>query len=671
MAREKRHDGQRMAAQNIAIVVGLMWIALLVLTGRYFYIQIIKGAEFANLVDQTAGSEWIRQTPRAAIVDRNGRELAVTLIMKSLFIDPNNVKDSRDVAKKLAPLIGFKEEKILECIDEGGGFVWVKHFLTDTEYRAVQNLINEENYNCLGFNDEPKRFYPNDVLAAHILGFVGTDDKGLYGIESAFDNELKGDKREIFIKTDKATGNPILDSIHDTPHYDGSQGKKVVLTIDSTIQFIVEQALDEVMADVKPLATTAIVMSPKTGEILAMANRPAFNPNRFEDSTADRWRNRAVSYLYEPGSTFKAVVSAAALEERIVTPNRVFEDPGVVKVSDRTIMNWNGESFGTVTFTDVVRKSINTCFALVGLEMGADNLLKYAYRFGFGEHTGIELAGDEEGLLYDKKDMHDPEIATMAIGHSVTVTPLQLINAISAIANDGRLMRPYIVKRIEKNDGTIVMETEPKERRRAITSVTDKALTDMLEQVVATGGGHKAYVEGYRIAGKTGTAEKVQEYGKGYMDGHYIASFCGFAPVENPELVVYVMIDDPSGIYYGGQIAAPVAGQIFTQLFRYLHIEPSSNPLDMVSGVAGGIPAAPKVRQESRVPDVSGMDAAEAQLTVEAAGFVLAPRGRGVAVSQKPVPGTIQTKGLTVEVIFEPEQPSLPKPGEGPYEQQD
>lgn len=662
MAREKRHAGQRAAAQNIALIIGLMWLALFVLMGRYFYIQIIKGAEFANMVKQSTGSEWMRQTPRAAIVDRNGRELAVTLIMKSLFIDPNNVKDAHDVAKKLAPLIGMKEEEILRDIDEGGGFVWVKHFLPEAEYRAVQKLINEENYNCLGFNDEPKRFYPNDLLASNVLGFVGTDDVGLYGIEQAFDKELKGDKREIFIKTDKSEGNPILDSIHDTPHYDGSQGKKVILTIDSTVQFIVEQALDEIMVENQPVATTAIVMNPKTGEILAMANRPTFNPNKFEESTQDRWANRAVSYLYEPGSTFKTVVSAAALEERIVTPNRVFHDPGIVEVSDRKIMNWNGESFGIVTFTDVVKNSINTCFAQVGLEMGADNLLKYASRFGFGESTGIELAGDEEGLLYDKKDMHDPEIATMAIGHSVTVTPLQLVTAVSAIANDGKLMRPYIVKRIEKNDGTIVMETEPKERRRVITSVTDKALVDMLEQVVSTGGGHKAYVEGYRIAGKTGTAQKVQEMGKGYMEGHYIASFCGFAPVEDPELVVYVMIDDPSGIYYGGQIAAPVAGRIFTQLFRYLHIEPSGDPLEMVTGVAGGASTAPKVRQEGRVPDVTGMDAAEAQLTIEAAGFSLAPRGRGTAVGQKPAAGTVTVKGSTVEVIFEPEQAVSPKP---------
>ena len=423
------------------------------------------------------------------------------------------------------------------------------------------------------------------------------------------------------------------------------------------MQFMVEEALNAAVADTNPQAVTAIVMDPKTGEVLAMASRPTYNPNRFGDYPAEVWKNRAVSAIYEPGSTFKSIVAAAALQEEVVAPNDWFHDPGFVVVSERRIQNWNGESFGTVTFTDVVKHSLNTGFALVGLDLGAERLTEYAKRFGFGEPTGIELPAEEGGILFDPEDMRDSDIATMSIGQSIAVTPLQLVTAMSAIANDGILMKPHIVKAIRNADGSIYEETRPEEVRRVIESVTDKTLTGLLEQVVAAGGGEKAQVAGYRIAGKTGTAEKINPNGGGYMAGRYIASFCGFAPVEDPRLTLLVVIDDPSGIYYGGQIAAPVASRIFSQLLRYLHIEPSSDPF--VGQKPDTTKTAPSERTGHRVavPSVIGLDAAEATLRLQEAGLRIESSGRGVAVGQSWAENTVVPRGTTVVVQFAPPPP--------------
>lgn len=646
---------QRKIAANIGIVTAGIWLILVCLAGRYAWIQLVQGDKLAAWVRSETGEQREIHSPRGAILDRNGRELAVSLMTKSLFVDPNSVQDANDVAARLAPLIQVPESEILADIAQGGGFVWVKHYLLSDEVAAVRDLIHDADYNCLGFRDEAKRFYPNDMLAANVLGFVGTDDIGLDGIEQAYDKLIKGSRTESFIQTDMRD-NPIFNSIFSRQRYEGDRCKTIELTLDATAQFIVEQALDEAMAANRPKSITAIVMNPKTGEIMAMASRPSYNPNQFDDYKPETWKNKAVSFIYEPGSTFKAVVAAAALQERAVTPNQVFVDPGTVMVSGRTIQNWNGESFGTVTFTDVVKYSLNTGFAQVGLQLGAEQLTKYAKLFGFGEPTGIELPAEEAGILFKPDEMRDSDIATMAIGQSIAVTPLQLVTAMSAIANDGVLMKPHIVKSICNADGSVYEETKPEVVRRTIESATDKTLVGLLEQVVASGGGQKAGVRGYRIAGKTGTAQKIRENGAGYMDGRYIASFCGFAPVEDPQIVVYVMIDDPSGIYYGGQIAAPIASEIFSQLFRYLQIEPSSDPFaGMKDAQAAGQDSRPAVTGKVVVPDVVGLDASEATMRLESAGLKIQANGRGTAVSQSESPHALVEAGTTVTVQFAPE----------------
>ena len=655
-----RHKAQR----NIGRLGLAMLAVLAVVVFRYAWLQLVQGSELSARMRAQVGENYLAQSTRGAILDRNGRELAVSTMTKSLYVDPNHVKEPVVLAADLAPLIGLSEQQVLDDIAEGGGFQWVKHHLPQEEYENVRQLMKEKEYtDCLNFIDEAKRYYPNDLLAANVLGFVGTEDKGLDGVEQALDGLLKGEVEEEFLQTDRSS-RPILSSIFTRKQrYKGDYCKTVTLTIDSSIQFMVEQELDRAMAENGPKAITCIVMDPKNGDVLAMAGRPSYNPNTFWDYSPESWKNRAVSFIYEPGSTFKAIVAGAALQENVVSPNQVFVDPGYVMVSGRRIQNWSGESFGTVTFTDVVKQSLNTGFAQVGLSLGAKRLTEYAKRFGFGEVTGIDLPGEESGLLFDPDDMRDSDIATMSIGQSIAVTPLQLVTAMSAVANDGVLLKPHIVKEIRNADGSVYLENERTEVRRVIESSTDKTLMGLLEQVVATGGGHKAAVKGYRIAGKTGTAQKIREDGAGYMDGRYIASFCGFAPVEDPRVTVLVIIDDPTlGSYYGGQIAAPVAGRIFAQLMRYMHIEPTSEVLMDIETVPQPHerPKPKKVFQgevpngKVVMPDFIGMSLREAARKAAENGLTFEGEGSGVAASQSIEPNTLVDAGTAITVYFRP-----------------
>mgnify|MGYP000987646761 FL=1 len=654
---------------RIGYVALVMFAVLFVLVFRYAYLQIVQGDALAQRMRDQSGYEFRIQSLRGAILDRSGKELAVSSMTKSLFVDPKHVFDAHtpeEIAADIAPLIGLKEQDILDDIARGGGFVWVKRRLEHTEYEAVRNVIREKGYSdCLGFQNEAKRYYPNDALAANVIGFVGTDDEGLDGVEQALDPLLKGEIREERLTVD-GQRRPILDSIFAGRRvYGGDYCKTAVLTIDSTIQFMVEQEIDRAMAETNPDSITAIVMDPKTGEVLAMASRPSYNPNRFWEYPQENWKNRAVAFIYEPGSTFKAVIAGAALQEGIVTPNQVFFDPGYVMVSGRRIQNWSNESYGAVTFTDIVKKSLNTGFAQVGLSLGAEKMMHYTRVFGFGKRTGIDLPGEEEGILFNADDMRDSDIATTAIGQSIAVTPLQLVTAMSAIANGGTLMHPYIVREIRNPDGSVYEERTPREIRRVLEPTVDRTLIGLLEQVVASGGGMKAGVKGYRIAGKTGTAQKIRRETAGYLEGHYIASFCGFAPVEDPIFTVLVMIDDPrGGDFYGGQIAAPVASRIFTQLLRYAHVEPSSNTFaETTGGTEKGRSDDEEKRMEAAatppegkavVPDFTGLSLREAARLAELRGLTFESEGTGAAVSQSLSVNDIVDQGERVKVYFHP-----------------
>lgn len=648
--------------KRIALFLMILMGALVVIGGRFAYLQLVEGKKLAAKSRSQLQYDKPLQSPRGTIYDRQGRELAISGMAKSLYANPGALnKDVDTIANLLAPLLAMKADELKERLSVKGSFIWLKRTLEPDKYQAIAALIKEQGLKGLEFVEESKRYYPNDSLAAHILGFVGTDDIGLDGIESVLDKVIKGERQTQQLETD-AHGVPIFKSILTfTPR---KEGKSVYLTIDSTIQFIVEQNLDKVMARTKAKAATVIIMNPKTGEILAMASRPGYNPNAFFRYSDTERRNRALSIVYEPGSTFKAVVAAAALQERVVSPDERFIDNGYVEVSGRRIKNWSGDSYGNISFIDVIKNSINTGFVHVGMRIGNAKLTEYARNFGFGSPTDIELPGEEAGILFNPRDMREVDLATMSIGQSIAVTPLQLLTAVSAIANDGVLLRPHIIKEIRNPDGSVAEAPATTAIRQVISPDTAKTLTAMLEKVVSEGGASKAAVKGYRFAGKTGTAEKLKESGGGYEANRYIASFVGFGPVEDPQIAALIVIDDPVGAYYGGEIAAPVFNDIMTSVMRYLNVPPNAaiNPVFPQSAKgdkpAEQIPkpeaaAKPAPPGKALVPNLSGKTMREAADLLSKAGLAMVPAGSGLAVEQDITPNSIVNSGTEVHVRFE------------------
>lgn len=643
--------------KSIAFTMFLLIVGISGLIGRIAWVQLVQGRELTEKARLQLQENKLLQSPRGTIYDRGGRALAISSLCKSLYVNPQEFNQDPVVAANLlAPILGMKPETVRERLMAAGSFVWLKRTLEPEVTAKVVALIKEHHIRGLDFIAESKRYYPNDSLAAQVLGFVGTDDVGLSGIEMALDKTIKGELTRQSVDTD-SYGIPILrSSVSFSPV---KQGKSVYLTIDSTIQFIVEQSLDKVMARTKAKSATVIVMNPRTGEILAMASRPTFDPNRFYRYSEREWKNQAISIIYEPGSTFKAVVAAAALQEKVVRPDEMFVDTGHVTVSGRRIQNWSGESYGRISFVDIIKNSINTGFVQVGLRLGAARLNEYARAFGFGQPTGIELPGEERGLLFDTKNMRDSDIATMAIGQSVAVTPLQLLTAVSAIANDGVLLKPHIIKEIFNADGTPALVNTPERVRQVISPETAKTLTGLMEKVVSEGGGKRAAVKGYHFAGKTGTAQKLNARRGGYAAGQYIASFIGFGPVEDPQVAALVVINDPSGDYYGGEIAAPVFSEIMTQVMRYLTIRPQPGSTPAISAppavsASPVPPPRPPVAGKAVVPSVIGRSMREAGEALSSAGLTFVPVGSGVAVRQSVPVNTVVNPGTEVTVYFEP-----------------
>ena len=643
--------------KRLAWFLTMTIVGLFVLAGRVAWIQFGEGQRLSARVHEQVSESRLVHSPRGTIYDRNGQQMAVSRLNKSLYADPQEVKDADELARLLAPVLGMTQADIKERMQESARFSWIKRTLEPEAAKAVAQLIKENQLTGLGFIEESKRYYPNDNLAAQVLGFVGTDDVGLEGLEMSLDKEIKGQTRKQLVETD-SEGTPIFQSIFS--FIPEKQGRSIYLTIDSNIQYIVERALDAAMAKTGARAATVVIMQPKTGEILAMASRPTYNPNQFGSFNPDTWKNLAVSAVYEPGSTFKSIIAAAALEEGKVRPDERFVDKGYVEVSGRRIKNWSDESYGNVSFIEIIKSSINTGFVEIGLRLGAAKLINYARIFGFGHITGIELPGEVEGLLFDPQEMRDSDTATMSIGQSIAVTPLQLTAAVAAIANDGVLLKPRIVKEYRNEDGTQAELFEPVVVRQVIRPETARTLKYMLEKVVSEGGGKLAAVKGYRFAGKTGTAEKLNPNG-GYLAGHYIASFAGFGPVDDPQVAALIVLDDPSGIYYGGTIAAPVFNDIMTQVMRVMNIPPddSSHTLPPAQPAKPVQPAVSVVKPSEAppghvlVPPLVGKTIREAGEALSELGLTFVPVGTGTAVQQSVAPYTPVKPGMEIVIYFE------------------
>ncbi|MBF1729357.1 MAG: PASTA domain-containing protein [Veillonella sp.] len=639
--------------KRIEYTVRVLLCIAVVLVGRLFFLQIIDKSDLqAKNLSQVQVDRKL-QSPRGTIYDRNGRPLAMSVVTKSLYADPKMIKQSpSEVAELIAPYVTMSKEDIVKSLQEDTAFVWIDRMMEPEKSKAVAQLIEDKNLEGLNFVEESKRYYPNGNLAAQVLGFVGTDDKGLDGLEMVLDDELKGGIQKELVATDRK-GNAIFGSV--LSKYLPDKGKSVTLTIDATIQFIAERALDKAMVDTGAKHASVIVMDPKNGEILAMANRPSYDPNNYNQSGEEAFKNIAVTNLYEPGSTFKPIIASAALAAGKWKLDTVYNDKGAFAANGHIIRNWNGEGYGPVRLLDILKYSINTGMAEIGTLTGADILSKYIRDYGFGSETGIELPGEGAGILYNPEDMSKLDVATMSIGQGIAVTPLQMVRAFGALSNGGAMMKPHIIKSYSNSQGDVTSTTETSVVGQPVPAETAKTIVDILEKEVSEGGGTKAMVEGYHFGGKTGTAQKLDTKHGGYLDGQYIASFIGFGPVEDPKFVVLVVIDDPQkGSYYGSQIVAPVFKDIVSQLVRYYQMSPSVKDGATVAAVpAAKLPAVKPNGDGSVVlPDFRGYTFGEVRDWLHTAGLYFKPDGTGKAISQEQLPGTVVSPGTPIVVQF-------------------
>lgn len=621
--------------------IGLVFIIALgllcALCLRLVWVQFVMGEELRQKAFAARFRNVEVKAKRGVVYDTKGRPLAISVSTDSFYAIPAQVRKSEkatETAVKLAEILGLDQAKVLEQITRRQAFVWLQRHVPDEKAKAIKEL----KLPGIAFVEEPERFYPKGMLLANVLGFSGIDNQGLGGIEIAYDQILSGKSGTIMVEYD-AKGQEIHDALQ--KYIPPQDGNSVLLTIDETIQYIVERELDEIMKTNTPKRAGVIVMEPKTGRILAMATRPSYDPNHYQEYDQSLWRNFLISDVYEPGSTFKTVVAAGALEEGVVKPEDRFYDPGYIKVGKETVKCWrHGRPHGSQSFIEGVQNSCNPVFVTVGLREGKEIFYRYLYGFGFGKKTGIDLPGEAMGILVNKDRAKDIDLATMSIGQANAVTPIQLISAFAAIANGGTYLKPQLLKEIRDKDGNLIQTIEPEVVRQVVSEKTSKTLLSILETVVSDGTGRNAYIEGFRAGGKTGTAQKILP-GGGYSSNEFIASFMGVAPVNDPQMVALVIIDSPKGVYFGGQIAAPRFKNIVRDSLRYLQVEAQMDPDKITNNTQSTLV----------LPDFIGLDSSEAVSRAGKLKLKVDVIGSGNKIkAQLPLPGTKVVEGSKVVI---------------------
>lgn len=496
---------------------------------------------------------------RGNIYDRKGRQLAISLEKDSIFIDPSEVKN--ESLQILAGYINFDEERI-KTFDKNRRFLWIARKI---DYSLAEK-IKAEKLSGVGFVTEGARFYPNGYLASHVIGFVNMDDNGVEGVERYYDNYLRAHKASKIVLRD-AAGKKLSDG-----NFLEAKGNDIILTIDEGLQYIVEKHLDEAMKRWNASSAVAIMMNPFTGEILAMANRPTYDPNNLNSvKNIASMRNRAITDIYEPGSVFKIVTAVAVLEENIVSPSSKFDcSPGYIDIGGKRIKDVH--RYGVLTFEEIIQKSSNVGTIKIAMRLGRERLYQYIKKFGFGEKTGIDLPGEVSGYVRAPEKWSGTSIGAIPIGQEVAVTALQILRAYSAIANGGFLVNPYVVSEIRDPDGKILYRAVIK-RERIISEKTAQIMKNILKKVTQEGGtATRAKLDGNEVAGKTGTAQKYDPARGRYSQDKFIASFVGFIPVQNPGIALIVVIHDPKGEHFGGVVAAPVFKAISDEALAYLNV---------------------------------------------------------------------------------------------------
>ncbi|MEW4223382.1 stage V sporulation protein D [Rossellomorea marisflavi] len=620
----------------IALIAGILIFSIIDV--RLGYVQFFKGDWLTGL----AKDSWSRNIPfqpeRGKILDRNGVELAANQSAPTIFVVPRQITEPKETAEKLAATLNISVEAAYKYVTQKANMVLIKEARKLSYDKAKE--VRDMNLKGVYLGEDSKRYYPYGSYLSHVLGFAGIDNQGLMGLELSYDEELSGEKGYVKFFSD-AKGKRMPDMADDFEKPDN--GLDLKLTIDTKVQTIVERELDIAQETYNPDGIIAIAMNPKSGEILAMSSRPTFDPANFKNVPQEVYnRNLPIWSTYEPGSTFKIITLAAALEEKKVDLHKdTFHDLGHVEVAGSTLHCWKRGGHGTQTFLEVVQNSCNPGFVELGERLGKEKLFEYIDDFGFGQKTGIDLQGEGKGLLFNLDRVGPVEQATTAFGQGVAVTPIQQVAAVAAAVNGGTLYQPFIAKElVDPKTGEVVMRKTPEAKRKVISEDTSKQIREALESVVALGTGGKAFVEGYRVGGKTGTAQKAKD-GK-YLENNHIVSFMGVAPMDDPEIVVYVAVDNPKGtVQFGGVVAAPIAGSIIGDSLEAMGVPKRKDQIEKKMTWLD----VPLIK----TPELVGLSKSELQEQLVNLKLEVSGEGDHV-VSQSPDPGVKIKEGSTVRV---------------------
>ncbi len=557
---------------NIKLVGSLFMLVFFIIALRAYSLQILQSEELMRRIESQHKGRFSLAVRRGTIYDANAVELAVSIKVDSLCARPHLIDDPDETARQLADVLSLPEAGLLKTLNRQKHFVWIKRKLTPDEATGIRRL----NSPGLELVKENKRYYPNRELAGQILGFAGVDTQGLEGVEYEYDDLLKGKRKDLTVSKDAMGRCLFVEGIRGEAAQ--TYGHDIILTIDKNIQYIAEKELQAAVSLSEARGGIAVIMDPWSGEILALANVPLFNPNHYQAYRPAVRRNRAVTDLFEPGSTFKPFLVAAALQENMIKPHDIFFcENGIYRIADKTIHDIHPH--GWLDVTNIIKYSSNIGVSKISKHLGKDTFYQYIRKFGFAEETGIRFPIEAAGFVPLPYRCSEHTQSAMAFGQGISVTPLQLAAAYSALANGGLLMRPYIIRAVRNAAGEIVHETKPCVRRRVSSEQTARTVVKMLKSVVGEGGtGTKASIPGFSVAGKTGTSQKSQKKQRGYCNKTTIASFAGFVPADNPRITVLVIIDEPKRMAYGGEIAAPVFSRISQLILNYLHIVPDRVP---------------------------------------------------------------------------------------------
>ena len=588
------HKTSRTSRKRLRFVLVAALILVIALIVRLIHIQVASSEELKlGALEQWTKSIDIKSN-RGIIYDRNGKKLAISTTAYTVWATPAEIKDKEDTALLLAEQLDLDEELVFEKITKNVGVEKIKQWIS----REEANELRQLELRGITIVDDSKRFYPYGDFAADILGFTDIDNNGLYGIERSYDEYLSGVPGKWITTTDATNQQMPYDG---ETVYDATDGLSVVLTIDEAIQHFAENAANKGLVDTQAKNISIIVMEPDTGDILAMANKPDYDPNEpreplneqekqrwaslsqeeLQQEWFDMWRNYSINDVYEPGSTFKIVTAAATLEEGLVTEDTTYYCDGFVRDIPGGVLkcaSWYNPH-GSQTFSEAVENSCNVAFVNMARDLGKEKLNDYVKAFGFGELSGIELLGEQAGLVRETESMREIDLGTLSYGHGIAVTPLQMVNSFATISNGGNFMQPRIVKHLVDHEGEIIETFETKVRRKVLSEETANTMNEILERVVLDGTGSRAYLPGYKVGGKTGTAQKIID-GR-YAPDKYIGSFGAIAPVDDPKIAVLVIVDEPVGVYYGGSTAGPIAQDVIADTLRYLEVSPKLTEEEM------------------------------------------------------------------------------------------